>query len=64
MRGGVTNLYNKRNRWDEMMQAAYDMAEMRVACKRGRNVKNADPYERDLVPHSSSPPPPESSHWA
>lgn len=58
VRGGVTNLYNNRHRWDEMMAAAQEMSETRVGRTRNRNIKNVDPYERDVVPPSSSPPRP------
>lgn len=37
------------------MAAALEMSETRVGRKRNRSIKNVDPYERDVVPPSSSP---------
>ena len=52
---GVTNLYNKQSRWDEMMHTAKAQARTRVGLKRGRNVMLGAQRDRNVVPDSSSP---------
>lgn len=52
---GVTNLYNKQSRWDEVMRTAKAQARTRVGSKRGRNVMIGGQRDRNVIPDSSSP---------